>query len=176
MTLLDQINIRDFVLDNNYFDLFKGFSPPNIAILSPTDELPLIRALFTGANIDVVTRDDWNLNTEGPDKYWDLIIAANVFHYNNNPDKSIWFRNVTSRCRYFLCQDLIYRVRGESGQNELGSDGDSVRYRMGIDKRSYTFDLLDLGCVKIKNMRPYISSSNQYTNRPIHFIALFEKV
>lgn len=138
---------------------------PTVALLSPSREE---REMFPHAQ--VFTIKDWDLGKPKPELRVDLIIASHVFHYSSDP--ALWFDNVLSSCRAFLCFDLITRKR--SAEDEFGRDGDRMRYNLGEHRARVpgAFDLARLG-QRLLATRTFDGGRNEY-GEALHFAALIE--
>ena len=161
MTNNDLRCIDRFIHDRNEIS-------PNlkVGVLSPIpDEYNYYSNFFK--DISVITKNEWDLNYSS-DYNFDIIIASNVFHYSNNPQK--WIDNIMNSCNLFLIQDLMKRQRDRS--SEFGDDGDSVRY--SFDKHVYFNNAFNLSKIKYKIINSYIYNGdvNEYDPTPKHFVCL----
>ena len=118
MTNADLIAIRTF-----FPEWFTSLKPKTAVILSPTGEMGAVRESMSLIDLETLTIADWNLDIRS-DKRWDLCIAINVFMYSKNP--SLWFENVFQSCDTIWMIDHVDRDRGK---NQLGNDGDAIRYQ-----------------------------------------------
>lgn len=118
---------KDIEVMNNFFPLWKrniNCYIATIALLSSNQhENDMIKGLFPDAKITNLDINSWDLFKPGREEF-DLIFACNVFMYSSNPE--IWFKHIFEKCRYFWMQDNIRAWR--MGNQELGSDGDSMRF------------------------------------------------
>lgn len=123
--------------------------------------------LFPGAKN--LPRWKWDLNKPGK-KRFDLLVACNVFMMSSDPEK--WFRNVFASCRYFLLQDVVYRKR--DALQELGRDGDTMRYKIGNDvpRAERQFDLNAMSD-RLLGHFSYFGGANEVSDDAVHFVAIF---
>lgn len=137
----------------------------SVGVFSPLRERE--GRIFPGAT--ALPRWRWDLNRPGR-RYFDLLVAANVFMYA--PDPARWFRHVLKSCRYFLLQDVIRRRR--TADSEFGRDGDQMRYAVpGEQPRTERFfDLASFGD-RLLGYRTYYGGANEVDEKPLHVIALF---
>jgi hypothetical protein len=101
---------------------------------------------------------------------YDVLLAANVFMYS--PDPVLWFRHVLASCKYFVLLDLIRRRR--SPNDELGRDGDSVRFGVGNEVPRIGRHL-DLNSMEDRLLGYHVfqGGASNYDEYPIHVLALF---
>jgi len=126
--------------------------PKTVVLLSPEEEYEAISECMSFADIDISTIRDWNLNLQ-TDRSWDLCIAPNVFHYSTDP--RLWFENIFHSCDTLWMLDHVDRDRGE---NQLGDDGDSMRYHLPPDATSSFTDAFDIGSVgEVVKMYTYVN-------------------
>lgn len=117
----DAINIKEVIneLKNSHPNIKK------IGEFSGQDNrYGLTRHAYPEAQYVDIPEKSWNLLEPGKADY-DLLLAANTWMYSTNP--SLWFTNALARCKLLIIQDLI---RAKRGPEELGDDGDSMRYCM----------------------------------------------
>jgi hypothetical protein len=70
------------------------------------------RKLLPQAIIVVLTRSDWDLDTDPPGELvgaFDLCVAQDVFMYSTDPRS--WFERASSTCRYMIVQYNVLRKR-----------------------------------------------------------------
>ena len=89
--------------------------------------------------------------------------------YSGRPRE--WFDNVLARCAYFLLLDLVRRKRAPD--QELGDDGDAMRYAVG-DERPRIAGSFDLAALddRVLCWRTFHGGANDYDDSPMHFVAL----
>lgn len=170
MTKEDMIAINFF-----YPKWYQELKPKKIVLLSPLEELESLKKILFFSDIDVVSKDDWDLNKK-IDKKWDLCIVHNVFHYS--PDPKLWFLNIFNSCNTIWIIDHIDRDRGIT---QFGNDGDCMRYEYSpyiFSNSKVAFDLCEIK--KITNFFTYINPINGATNNQfvqnISFIAEIKHV
>lgn len=87
------------------------FKTQIVGLLSPNeDNIKQAEEQLPFADFVIHTKQTWNLDHKPSDIEHDIIIANNVFHYSQHPEK--WFQNVFDSCREFWMQDLFIRHRG----------------------------------------------------------------
>lgn len=97
-------------------------------LLSPSgDEIEMVSRRFPTWNFDVCTIADWDLRHSAPRRFtdYDAAFMCNMFMYST--DAEAWLRNVMAVTANLFVQDLI---RGCRGPEELGDDGDMMRYEL----------------------------------------------
>ena len=98
--------IKDIEILNNFIDNYssKFKSVKYICLISPSYEQYLVfRKFFPNSKIICSSIKSWNLNKSITSRF-DLIYAANVFMYSNDP--ILWFNNVFKSCKNFIIQDI----------------------------------------------------------------------
>jgi len=145
MTKEDLIAIRTF-----FPEWFASLKPKTAVILSPTGEIGTVRESMPLIDLEISTIKDWDLNYPS-NKSWDLCIAINVFHYSKDP--SLWFKNIFQSCDTIWMIDIIDRDRGI---NQLGSDGDAMRYQFSPHIVSLFPNAFDIGSAgEVTKMHTY---------------------
>ena len=146
MTKEDLIAIRTF-----FPEWHRDLKPQTAILLSPTlEEKSIISECMPITNIEACTRSAWDLNLPN-DKSWDLCIAASVLMYSADP--SLWFENIFQSCDTIWIIDHIDRDRGK---NQLGGDGDAMRYQFLPHVISLFPNAFDIGSVgQVTKMHTY---------------------
>tara|TARA_R110000824_G_scaffold314574_1_gene501418 strand:- start:67 stop:588 length:522 start_codon:yes stop_codon:yes gene_type:complete len=156
MTDEDIIAIRTF-----FPEWHRDLKPQRAALLSPRQEKNIISECMPITNIEVSTIRDWNLNSPN-NKRWDLCIAASVLMYCADP--SLWFENIFKSCDTIWMVDHIDRDRGK---NQLGGDGDAMRYQFlphVISSFPNAFDISSAG--EVTKMYTYVNPVTGSTFNP----------
>ena len=117
---------------------YADLKPKTAVVLSPTIEYGVISECMPFADIGISRITDWNLN-EKTDRSWDLVIASGVLMMSGNP--SLWFENIFHSCNTLWMLDHVDRDRGP---DQMGTDGDSVRYHLPPDVTSHFPDAFDI--------------------------------
>lgn len=147
MTEEDMIGIKKF-----FPVWYSELKPKTVVVLSPEEEYEVISECMPFADIDVCTIGDWNLNLQNEDS-WDLCISPNVLHYSTDP--ALWLENIFHSCGTLWMIDHVDRDRGE---NQLGDDGDSMRYHLPPDVTSDFPDAFDISLAgEVTKMYTYVN-------------------
>ena len=140
---------------------YADLKPKTAVVLSPTIEYGVISECMPFADIGISRITDWNLN-EKTDRSWDLCISPNVFHYSTDP--ALWLENIFHSCGTLWMIDHVDRDRGE---NQLGDDGDSMRYHLPPDVTSDFPDAFDISLAgEVTKLYTYVNPITGNTFNP----------
>lgn len=122
-----------------------AFSRHRIALLSPSpEEKELITKLFPDDERIILMKDDWDLNNEWGGEPFDLAVVSNILMYAKEPQR--WIDNLLKASQHVWIQDNILGQRDPI--NELGSDGDAMRFSMLPDHPARLPQAFDLSHMK----------------------------
>ncbi len=167
MTKEDLIAIKTF-FPKWYADL----KPRKAVLLSPAKEKGAISECMPFTNIEASSSNDWDLNFS-TGRSWDLCIAASVFMYSTDP--SLWFENIFQSCGTIWMIDHIDRDRGK---NQLGSDGDVMRYQFLPHVVSLFPEAFDIGLVgEVTKMHTYTNpTTGNVFNHDLQNISMIAEI